>query len=198
MIRFATKEDGRAIAPLILVILKDMELPLLDIVPEETILAVLAEAVADPTYRYGYQRGLVYEEDGEVAGIAFGYPNEDEPIIDEPLKKVLRKYNLDEEIRIFVDPETLPNEWYLDSISVDEKHRGLGIGSKLLDALPAMAKREGKDIIGLSVDKANPNAKKLYSRKGFNDVAEMMISGHLYDHMQKKIDAGTEVLNSEK
>ncbi|ALS03036.1 GNAT family acetyltransferase [Enterococcus silesiacus] len=187
MIRFATKEDGEAIAPLILVILKDMELPLLKIIPEETILAVLAEAVADPVYRYGYQRGLVYEQDGQVAGIAFGYPNEDEPLIDEPLKKILRKYNLDEEIRIFVDPETLPNEWYLDTISVDEKYRGLGIGSKLLDALPKMAKKDGKEIIGLSVDKANPNAKKLYSRKGFKDVAEMMISGHLYDHMQKKI-----------
>ncbi|MBM7689562.1 GNAT family N-acetyltransferase [Enterococcus ureilyticus] len=187
MIRFATKEDGEAIAPLILVILKDMELPLLEIIPEKTLLAVLAEAVADPTYRYGYQRGLVYEDNGHVAGIAFGYPNEDEPIIDEPLKKVLRKYNLDEEIRIFIDPETLPGEWYLDSISVDEKYRGTGIGSKLLDALPKMAKRDGKEIIGLSVDKGNPNAKKLYSRKGFKDVAEMMISGHLYDHMQKKI-----------
>lgn len=102
MIRFATKEDGKAIAPLILVILKDMELPLLDIVPEETILSVLAEASADPTYRYGYQRGLVYEHEGQVAGIAFGYPNEDEPVIDEPLKKVLRKHNLDEEIRILL------------------------------------------------------------------------------------------------
>lgn len=187
MIRFATKEDGEAIAPLILVILKDMELPLLEIIPEDTILTVIAEAVADPTYRYGYQRGLVYEHAGEVAGIAFGYPHEDEPIIDEPLKKVLRKYNLDEEIRIFIDPETLPGEWYLDSISVDEKYRGSGIGSKLLDALPQMAERDGKKIIGLSVDKGNPNAKKLYSRKGFKDVAEMMISGHLYDHMQKKI-----------
>ncbi|MEI5994746.1 GNAT family N-acetyltransferase [Candidatus Enterococcus mansonii] len=187
MIRFATKEDGQAIAPLILVILKDMELPLLEMVSEETLLAVLAESVADPDYRYGYKRGLVYEHDGQVAGIAFGYPDEDEATIDEPLKKVLRKHNLDEEIRLFIDPETLPNEWYLDSISVDEKYRGLGIGSKLLDALPQMAKRDGKEIIGLSVDKGNPNAKKLYSRKGFKDVAEMMISGHLYDHMQKKI-----------
>ena len=187
MIRFATKEDGKAIAPLILVILKDMELPLLDIVSEETILSVLAEASEDPLYRYGYRRGLVYEHEGQVAGIAFGYPDEDEPLIDEPLKKILRKHNLDEEIRIFVDPETLPNEWYLDSISVEEKYRGLGIGSKLLDALPQIVKRDGKTIIGLSVDKANPNAKKLYSRKGFKDVAERMISGHVYDHMQKKI-----------
>lgn len=188
MIRFATKEDGQAIAPLILVILKDMELPLLAVVPEPTILAVLAEAVAEPTYRFGYKRGLVYEEQGLVAGVAFGYPNEAEPVIDEPLKQVLRNHQLDDGIQLFVDPETLENEWYLDSISVDERFRGLGIGSKLLEALPEIAKRDGKSVIGLNVDKANSNAKKLYARKGFTDVAEIMISGHLYDHMQKKIN----------
>lgn len=187
MIRFATKEDRKAIAPLILVILKDMELPLLEMVPEETILSILSEAVKDPIYRYGYQRGLVYEKDGEVAGVAFGYSAEEEPIIDEPLKKILKEHGLDSDIQLFIDPETLPGEWYLDSISVSEQYRGLGIGSKLLDALPEIARREGKNLIGLSVDKENPEAKKLYSRKGFVDVAERTISGHLYDHMQKKI-----------
>ncbi|MTD37588.1 GNAT family N-acetyltransferase [Erwinia sp. CPCC 100877] len=187
MIRFATKEDGPAIAPLILVILKDMELPLLEIISEEMLLTILAEAVSVPDYRYGYKRGLIYEHEGQVAGMAFGYPHEDEAIIDKPLKKILNKYHLDEEIRMFVDPETLPGEWYLDSISVDEKYRGLGIGSKLLDALPKIVQRDGKNVLGLNVDKGNPNAKRLYMRKGFEDVAEMMISGHLYDHMQKKI-----------
>ena len=188
MIRFATKKDGQAIAPLILVILKDMELPLLDVVSEETILALLSEAIAEPSYRYGFQRGIVYEVDGEVAGVAFGYPSEEEPKIDEPLKKVLKKYDLSEEIQLFIDPETLPDEWYLDTISVNEKFRGAGIGSKLLTALPEIAKRDGKKVIGLNVDQANPAAKKLYARMGFESVGEMTLSGHLYDHMQKKID----------
>ncbi|MHC5227152.1 GNAT family N-acetyltransferase [Enterococcus sp. LJL99] len=188
MIRFATKKDGQAIAPLILVILKDMELPLLDIVSEETIVEILSEALGDPTYRYGFERGIVYEVEGEIAGVAFGYPSEDEPQIDEPLKKVLKKYDLPEDVQLFVDPETLPDEWYLDTISVNEKFRGTGIGSKLLNALPDIAKRDGKKIIGLNVDQANPAAKKLYARKGFETVEEMTLSGHLYDHMQKKID----------
>lgn len=187
MIRFATKEDSQAIAPLILVILKDMELPLLEEVSEPIILSVLSEAIKNPIYRFGYQRGLVYEKDGEVAGVAFGYPAEDEPIIDGPLRRALKEHDLSQDIKLFIDPETLPNEWYLDSISVNEKYRGLGIGSKLLDALPEIAKREGKKVIGLNVDKENPAAKKLYSRKGFKDITEMTISGHLYDHMQKEI-----------
>lgn len=187
MIRFAEKEDGVAIAPLILVILKDMELPLLEVAPEEDILTILQEAIEEPEYRFGYNRGIVYEVDGKVAGVAFGYPSEEEPQIDLPLKKVLRRHNLSEDIKLFVDPETLPNEWYLDSISVDEKYRGSGIGSKLLDALPEIAKRDGKTTISLNVDQENPSAKKLYKRKGFEKVGEMTLSGHLYDHMHKNV-----------
>ena len=188
MIRFARKEDAPIIAPLILVILRDMELEVLDSVSEEELLTLLSEAMMEPDYRYGYIRGLVYEHEGEVAGAAFGYSAEDEALVDEPLKRVLKKHGFDENIELFKDDETLPNEWYLDSISVDPKYRGMGIGSKLLDALPQIAKREGKNLIGLSVDKNNPEAKRLYERKGFKDVEERMISGHLYDHMQKEID----------
>lgn len=187
MIRFARKEDGEMIAPLILVILKDMELPIFDEVSEEMVLSILEEAIADPEYRYGYQRGLVYEIEGKVAGIAFGYSAEEEPMIDKPLQKILKKYGINEDIQLFVDPETLPNEWYLDTISVGADFRGLGIGSKLLEALPEMAIRDGKTVIGLSVDEANPNAKRLYERHGFKAVEERMISGHLYEHMQKTI-----------
>ena len=36
-------------------------------------------------------------------------------------------------------------------------------------------------------DEKNPKAKKLYERHGFKVVGQRMISGHLYDHMQKNI-----------
>ena len=43
MIRSATKEDGQAIARLVLVILKDMELPILEEVSEEQMIDLLAD-----------------------------------------------------------------------------------------------------------------------------------------------------------
>ena len=165
MIRSATKEDGQAIARLVLVILKDMELPILEEVSEEQMI----------------------EHAGEVAGIAVGYPAEDEKIIDEPLREVFKKHGLAEDVRLFIEEETLPNEWYLDTISVDERFRGMGIGSKLLDALPEVAKASGKQALGLNVDFDNPGARKLYASKGFKDVTTMTISGHLYNHMQKEV-----------
>jgi ribosomal protein S18 acetylase RimI-like enzyme len=186
MIRFAQKEDRFAMAKLVLVILKDMELPFVHEIGEEKTLEILAEAMLEPEYRYGYTRGLVNEIDGEVAGVAFGYPDKDEPTIDAPLTKILEAAGLDKELKLFVDPETFPNEWYLDTICVDAKFRGQGIGSALLEALPKIAQRDGYTTIGLSVDKANPQAKRLYERQGFKVIAEREISGHLYDHMQKE------------
>jgi ribosomal protein S18 acetylase RimI-like enzyme len=187
MIRFAKKEDGPAIAPLILVILKDMELPFLKEHGEEKTLQILEEAIKDPAYRYSYSRGIVEEIDGEIAGAAFGYAAEEEPFIDQPLTDILERYGIDSSTQLFVDEETFPDEWYLDSISVSEKFRGQGIGTHLLEALPKLARRENKTTIGLSVDEGNPQAKKLYLRNGFEVVGQRMISGHLYDHMQKRL-----------
>lgn len=88
---------------------------------------------------------------------------------------------------IRIDPETFANEWYLDSISVDSHFRGKGFGSQLIEALPMLAKRSDERILGLSVAQTNPHAKKLYQRLGFKVVGETIISGHLYEHMQKSI-----------
>ncbi len=188
MIRFAKKEDAHEIAPLILVILNDMELPFLQKYGKEKTLEILEDAITDPNYRYSYTRAIVEELDGKVAGVAFGYTDADEPFIDQPLEVILEKHGITSTEQLFVDPETFPNEWYLDSISVSEDFRGHGIGSKLLSALPKLAKKENRDVIGLSVDEQNPKAKKLYIRHGFEVVGQRMISGHLYDHMQKKLD----------
>ena len=187
MIRFARKEDAPEIAQLILVILKDMELPFLKQTGEQKTLEILEEAITDPNYRYSYSRGIVEEIDGKVAGVAYGYTDEEESIIDQPLVPILEKYQLDASTRLFIDKETFPNEWYLDSISVSEDFRGQGIGSRLLEALPKLAKKANRSVIGLSGDEKNPKAKKLYERHDFKVVGQRMISGHLYDHMQKNI-----------
>lgn len=187
MIRNARKEDAKAIAPLILVILEDMELPFVAQYGVDQTLAVLEKGIQTEDYRYSYRRALVDEEDGVVAGVAFGYPDCDEPTIDKPLEAILQSMGLPQDEQLFTDPETFPEEWYLDTISVNADFRGRGIGSHLLAALPAFAKEQGQSVIGLSVDLGNPNAKRLYTRAGFEVVGQRMISGHQYDHMQKKV-----------
>lgn len=152
MIRPAEEKDAAAIARLVFIILKDMELPFLNEVPEAEVLAILAETALEPTYRYGLSRGIVEEIDGEVAGIAFGYPADDEPLIDLPLSAVLVRHNLSGDLKLFEDLETLPGEWYLDSIAVAEKFRGQKVGTRLLAAIPAIAQAAGFAKVGLNVE----------------------------------------------
>ncbi|MEN2666290.1 GNAT family N-acetyltransferase [Listeria aquatica] len=187
MIRKATPTDAEQIAPLLLTIWKDMELPIFEADSEDAILATLQEGIAVPDYRYGYNRMHVFEEKGEIAGVVAGYPGEDEPIIDEPWQALAKRNKLNYTFPVFTEKETFPGEWYLDSIVTDSRFRGKGIGTQLLEALPEIARSEGEKLIGLSCDKANPKAKKLYQRQGFVATSEIVLSGHLYDHMQKRI-----------
>lgn len=188
MIRMATQQDSLEIAKLLWVIFEDMELPLLKKISKDKLLNMVAQSVTDPTYRFGFKRGLVYELNGEIAGVIFGYPAEDEPIIDEPFRNVLIKNGFDPNENLFIDKETLPDEWYIDSVVVNQKFRGLGIGSALLNEMSQTAMRAGYHTIGLNVDLANPKAKKLYSSLGYKKVADIVISGHQYEHMCKNLN----------
>jgi len=187
MIRMASQKDAAEIAALLWEIFEDMELSLLKKIQKDKILEMVAEAVADPAYRYGFTRGIVFEMNGEIAGVCFGYPSADEPIIDEPFRKVLLKNGYDDNEKLFVDKEALPGEWYLDSIVVNQKYRGLGIGSALLAEIDQIAVKGGYNTIGLNVDITNPKAKKLYSSIGYKKVAEIVLSGHRYEHLCKDL-----------
>lgn len=53
---------------------------------------------------------------------------------------------------------------------MDERFRGMGIGSKLLDALPEVAKASGKQALGLNVDFDNPG------RESYTQVKALKMS----------------------
>ncbi len=186
MIRPAKTKDAKEIASLVLVVLKEMELPFVKEVGEEKTIEILTRAVEYPTYRYGYLRGIVKEIDGEVAGVAFGYKDSEEPLIDQPLEEVLASFGLPHQ-SLFLELETYPDEWYLDTIVVKDTFRGRGVGAELIEAASQRAKAEGAPAMGLCVDLANPRARSLYERCGFEVVGTQVLSGHDYYHMQRKL-----------
>lgn len=183
-IRRAERADRDQIIPLILVILKDMELAFLTKYGEEVTIDLLKKGYETEDYRYSYRRAIVAEEAGEVIGVAFGYRDTEESEIDEPLKAFFESFNIEADDCLFVESEVGENEWYLDTISVRDDQRGKGTGSQLLAALPDFCEYP---VIGLNVDLHNPKAEKLYEKMGFKTVGEMTLSGHLYHHMQKKL-----------
>lgn len=61
-------------------------------------------------------------------------------------------------------------ELQMDGICVAETARGQGIGTILLDAIEAEARRAGDKSIRLDVIDTNPKARALYERRGFREV----------------------------
>lgn len=62
-----------------------------------------------------------------------------------------------------------PRELLMDGLAVVERHRGEGIGSRLLAELVVFGRRHGYDRIRLDVIDTNPRARELYQRLGFVD-----------------------------
>ena len=185
-IREAQQDDAGQIAPLIDIIYDEMELSELDDVSEPGLEKVITKAYQTDAYLGDKATTVVAEADGQVVGVAFGYPSENEDAINQVLYD-LSKRSAEFDQPLVSDSETNSDEWYLDSIAVDPNYQGMGIGSKLLNAVPNMAENDGKAVVGLNVDFENPNAKKLYARKGFKDVGVQMIGDHLYYHMQREV-----------
>lgn len=59
---------------------------------------------------------------------------------------------------------------YLESLAVDARYRGQGIGTQLIERCFEESLRAGKSQISLHVTDANPRAKQLYLRMGFRTV----------------------------
>lgn len=91
IITYASEEDQQAILDLEQVIFNDMELAVYD---ELTVTEVqnawqIAVRQSDKS-RYHYSRAIVAKDnEGLLLGVLFGYPDTDEPILDEAVQNVL-------------------------------------------------------------------------------------------------------------
>lgn len=188
IIRQATAADGVQVAPLINIVFDEMEIPSLMKMADKDVFAVFADAFKEAPYRYSYAHTVVAEEDGEILGIAVGYPGSDEAHIDDAFQPYLHRLGISEDEKLFTWPETFPGDWYLDTLAVKESAQHRGIGSQLLDDTTRRAKEAGLHHVGLCCDLENPKAQALYERHGFVDDGRVQIFDHMYRHMSKQVD----------
>ncbi|MFA5939556.1 MAG: GNAT family N-acetyltransferase [Sinimarinibacterium sp.] len=59
------------------------------------------------------------------------------------------------------------------SVVVDPRHRGLGLGRRLVEAAETLARREGCTGVGLEVRADNDPARKLYRSLGYAEAAAL-------------------------
>lgn len=187
-IREAQKDDAGQIAPLINIIFKEMELEELEDVPAPAVLKATTVVAAPDRYASLWYAAVMAEANGQVVGVAFGYPDENEQKVDQVLEDATSFSDVFADDPFGSDYEAFKNEWYLDSIVVDPKYQGMGIGGKLLEAVPEEAVEDDKSVVGLNVDFENPGAKALYDRHGFKTVGIKKIGDHWYFHMQREVN----------
>ncbi|MCG0790257.1 putative acetyltransferase (putative) [Lactiplantibacillus plantarum] len=188
-IRPADQDDAGQIAPLINMIFDEMQLEELDDIPEPDLEQAITAAYRTPDYLSGKATTVVAEADGQVVGVAFGYPDKNEDAVDDVLARVTANNDaFGSAFEAEAEAESYEHEWYLDSIAVDPNYQGHGIGGKLLAALPRYARQAGQKRIGLNVDMANLGAKKLYDRYHYESVGIKPIGDRMYFHMQYELD----------
>ena len=185
MIRKAEISDIDQLVEWVWIILEDMELTLLKKADPIILKDMVKQAMEDKNYRYSYHRALISIREGKRAGVCFGYRGKLEPTIDKAFNEKLESIGIKEPL--FQDAETVSGEWYLDSLVTDVNFRGQGVATELLKTIPAIAKSENEEIIGLNCDQQNKKAQQLYLNIGFKKVWECKIGHHLYDHMQWEV-----------
>lgn len=185
-IRKAQPQDSAQIAPLIAMIYRDMEMPVLKNVSEADLLAMLTKLYAMPENIDGLAQTFVAVDNQQVLGVAFGHPAENEVAVNQILARVsATQSGFDGPLEL--GGEARPGEWYLSMLAVDPQTQGHGVGSQLLTALPKLVADLGETKLSLNVDDGNPRAAKLYHRQGFTVDGKLMIGVHPYEHMIKKI-----------
>jgi ribosomal protein S18 acetylase RimI-like enzyme len=179
MIRPATPQDARAVAPLLILAMGHIagifgrSANYTDAIP-------FFERFFEAGHnQYGYDNTLVFEDENGVIGSITGY--------DGALLHQLRKPVLDllREVQPDFNPsdETEAGEYYIDCVNVHPDHQGKGIGKKLIKAFCEKAASLGYGRVGLIVDQVNPAAKRFYENLGFRIVGEKDFMGHQYHHM---------------
>lgn len=118
-----------------------------------------------------------HDDDGRLLGIA-GFKTARGALVSGEFRDLQRTYGwVSAAIRTVLlatlERDTENERFLMDGLFVAPEARGLGVGTALLDAVAAEAKRRGYDQVRLDVVDTNPRAKALYKHVGFKEVKTM-------------------------
>jgi GNAT superfamily N-acetyltransferase len=136
--------------------------------PDGDPIAYGQERAARETGSFSYRNAWLAEVEGEVAACLLGYPADATPGPIDP-----------DTPPIFVpllELEALaPGSWYLNVLATYEAFRGKGLGSGLLAHAERVARDAGHSTISLIAEDTHAEALRLYTAKGFAEVARRAV-----------------------
>jgi ribosomal protein S18 acetylase RimI-like enzyme len=129
------------------------------------------ERVLREEANFSYRNAVAAEVDGRVAAMMLAYrlPEQSEVNLEE-LPDLLRPL---EELE-----QKVPGTFYVNALAAYPEYRGLGLGTKLLEAAHALASEAGCEELSLEVFDQNEDAVRLYERHGYREIARLPAAPH--------------------
>lgn len=121
---------------------------------------------------------------GKVIGTMVAYSGKEAIQLDQNLNNWLANKGGDLEE---ADAESLPDEFYIDTICITPEFRGKGIGTQFFSFAEALAKQQKFSKVSLNVETQKAAAIRLYKRLGYEIVSPWTIIGEPFHHMVKVI-----------
>ena len=129
------------------------------------------ERVLREEANFSYRNAVVADVDGRVAAMMLAYrlPEHTNVNLDE-LPDLLRPL---EELELKV-----PGTFYINALAAYPEYRGLGLGTRLLEAAHTLASEAGCNELSLEVFEQNEGAIRLYERHGYQEIARLPVVPH--------------------
>ena len=191
MIRSAISHDAPEAVPLIFEAIGSIAFVLTGTKVLAEAMSILEQYFQQQGNRVSYENALVIEEpdanagDRRIIGVAISYDGSVARKLDEPLEEAARLQSGSSVYRIPTEAE--PDEYYLDTVSVNRNYQGRGIGRQLIEAVCDQGRQLGRTRIGLLVDVTNPDAKRLYERLEFRVNKRRELADEEYFHMVRDL-----------
>ena len=183
MIKNAQKQDAKICIKLLNLAMEDIAYKLSGYDDPAKSDEILEKFFKSETNRLSYKNVYVYKRDEQIIAAMCAYFGGDAWQLDSEISQHLKALGKDAQI----EKECFDDEFYIDSIAVDEKFRRQGLAKELILHSFAKAKELGHKKVSLIVDINKPKVRKFYESLGFKFNTKKIINLHEYDHMIKEI-----------
>ena len=183
MIKNAQKQDAKICIKLLNLAMEDIAYKLSGYDDPAKSDEILEKFFKSETNRLSYKNVYVYKRDEQIIAAMCAYFGGDAAQLDSEISQHLKALGKDAQI----EKECFDDEFYIDSIAVDEKFRRQGLAKELIMHSFVKAKELGYKKVSLIVDIKKPKVRKFYESLGFKFNTKKIINLHEYDHMIKEI-----------
>ena len=183
MIKNAQKQDAKICIKLLNLAMEDIAYKLSGYDDPAKSDEILEKFFVSEINRLSYKNVYVYKRDDVIIAAMCAYFGGDAWLLDREISQHLKALGKDAQI----EKECFDDEFYIDSIAVDEKFRRQGLAKELILHSFAKAKELGHKKVSLIVDVNKPKVRKFYESLGFKFNVKKIVNLHEYDHMIKEI-----------